>query len=34
VINTVLGLKKTATFVALTVVFSTLCGMLYGMYFG
>jgi len=34
VINTVLGLKKTATFVALTVVFSTFCGMLYGMYFG
>jgi len=34
VINTVLGLKKTATFVALTVLFSALCGLLYGMYFG
>ncbi|MBB5346666.1 permease [Desulfoprunum benzoelyticum] len=34
VINTVLGLKKTATFVALTIVFSAFCGMLYGMFFG
>jgi uncharacterized protein len=34
VINTVLGFKKTATFVCLTVFFSTFCGMLYGMYFG
>ncbi len=34
VINTVLGLKKTVVFVSLTVMFSTFCGMLYGMYFG
>lgn len=34
VINTVLGLKKTAAFVCLTVVFSTFCGLLYGVYFG
>jgi hypothetical protein len=34
VINTVLGLKKTATFICLTVFFSTFCGMLYGTYFG
>lgn len=33
VINTVLGLKKTVAFVSLTVVFSTCCGMLYGMFF-
>jgi uncharacterized protein len=34
VINTVLGLKKTAVFVSLVVVFSTLGGVLFGMYFG
>ncbi len=34
VINTVLGFKKTAVFVSLTIVFSTFCGMLYGVYFG
>jgi uncharacterized membrane protein YraQ (UPF0718 family) len=34
VIHTVLGLKKTAVFVSLTVVFSTFSGMLYGIYFG
>jgi hypothetical protein len=33
VINTVLGLKKTVAFVSLTVVCSTGCGMLYGMFF-
>ncbi len=33
VINTVLGLKKTVAFVSLTVVCSTCCGMLYGMFF-
>jgi len=34
VINTVLGLKKTAVFVSLTIFFSTFCGILYGTYFG
>ena len=34
VINTVIGFKKTVTFVTLTVVFSTFCGLLYGMYAG
>jgi uncharacterized protein len=34
VINTVLGLKKTIVFVSLVVVFSTICGMFYGIIFG
>ncbi len=34
VINTVLGLKKTAVFVCLVVVISTLCGMTFGIVFG
>lgn len=34
VINTVLGLKKTAVFVGLVIVISTLCGMLFGIVFG
>lgn len=34
VINTVLGFKKTATFICLTIFFSTFCGMLYGTFFG
>ncbi len=34
VINTVLGLKKTAVFVCLVVVISTLCGMTFGRVFG
>ncbi len=34
VINTVLGLKKTMVFVCLVVVFSTICGMFFGIAFG
>lgn len=34
VINTVLGLKKTAVFVGLVIVISTFCGMLFGIVFG
>lgn len=34
VINTVLGLKKTAVFVLLVIVMATISGMLYGMLFG
>jgi uncharacterized membrane protein YraQ (UPF0718 family) len=34
VINTVLGFKKTATFVSLVVVMSTITGYLFGVFFG
>lgn len=34
VINTVLGLKKTVVFVTLVVVFSTFCGLFFGIVFG
>ena len=34
VINTVLGLKKTAAFVGLVVIMSTLTGYLFGVWFG
>ncbi|KJS03599.1 MAG: permease [Desulfobulbaceae bacterium BRH_c16a] len=34
VINTVLGLKKTIVFASLVIVFSTICGMIFGIFFG
>ncbi len=34
VINSILGFKKTAVFVLLVIIFSTLCGLAFGMLFG
>lgn len=33
VINSVLGVKKTVTFVSLVIVMATFCGMLFGSFF-